>query len=105
MSLLSMIDFFEMNGISPNEGMGPKMKTLESLIKKRINGVIAILKDIEKNKVNPTLAILESLMEAADLKNKKWNQKKRTTRKTTRILIFINNLPCLSLGANYSQST
>ena len=69
MTLLLMVDFFEMNSISPNEMMGPKMQTLENLVKKRINAVIAILKDIEKNKVNPTLGILESLMEAADPKN------------------------------------
>ncbi len=69
MTLLSRVEFFEMNSISPNEMMGPKMETLENLVKKRINAVIAILKDIEKNKVNPTLGILESLMEAADPKN------------------------------------
>jgi len=77
MTLLLMLEFFEHNAIAPTETLGPKMLTLEGLIKKRINGVIAILKDIEKNKVNPTLAILESLMEAADPKNKKWNQKRK----------------------------
>jgi len=39
--------------------------------------VIAIMKDVEKNKANPTLAILESLVEAADPKNKNLHQKKR----------------------------
>ncbi len=53
------------------------MQTLESLIKKRINGVIGILKDIEKTQTKPTAAILMALMEAADPKNKKWNQKKK----------------------------
>jgi hypothetical protein len=77
MTLLLMLEFFEHNEIAPTENLGPKMQTLEGLIKKRINGVIAILKNIEKNKVNPTLAILESLMEAADPKNKKWNQKRK----------------------------
>ena len=77
MTLLLMLEFFEHNDIAPTENLGPKMRTLEGLIKKRINGVIAILKNIEKNKVNPTLAILESLMEAADPKNKKWNQKRK----------------------------
>ena len=76
MTLLLMVDFFEMNNISPNELMGPKMQTLENLIKKRINAVIAILKDMEKNKVNPTLGILESLMEAADPKNNYENRKR-----------------------------
>ncbi|MFO8146388.1 MAG: BfmA/BtgA family mobilization protein [Gillisia sp.] len=80
MTLLLMLEFFERNEIAPTETLGPKMKTLEGLIKKRINGVIAIIKDIEKNKVTPTLAILESIMEAADPKNKKWNQKKKGLR-------------------------
>ncbi|WP_394365276.1 hypothetical protein [Salegentibacter mishustinae] len=38
------------------------METLENLIKKRINAVFAITRDMEKNKVNPTLAVLESLI-------------------------------------------
>lgn len=70
-----MVDFFEMSSISPNEMMGPKMQTLENLIKKRINAVNAITKDMEKHKVNPTLAILMSLMEAADPKNNYSNRK------------------------------
>ncbi|PQV51473.1 hypothetical protein CLV33_101396 [Jejuia pallidilutea] len=61
MTLLLMLDFFEDNGISPNETLGPNMQTLESEIKKRINAVIAIIKDIEKNHDKPTTAMLQSL--------------------------------------------
>jgi len=77
MTLLLMLEFFEHNGIAPTETLGPKMQTLEGLIKKRINGVIAILKDIEKTQTKPTAGMLMALMEAADPKNKKWNQKKK----------------------------
>lgn len=70
MTLLLMIEFFEYNGISPTEDMGPKMQTLESLIKKRINGVIAILKDIEKSQTKPTVAMMESLFKEAEPKTK-----------------------------------
>ncbi len=35
MTLLSMVVFFEMNSISPHEMMGPKMQTLENLVKKK----------------------------------------------------------------------
>lgn len=66
MTLLLMLDFFEDNGISPNESIGPKMQTLESLIKKRINGVIAIMKDIEKNQTKPTVAMMQSLFKEAE---------------------------------------
>ncbi len=71
MTLLLMIDFFEENGISPHESIGPKMQTLESLIKKRINGMIAIMKDIEKNQTKPTVAMMQSLFEKAEPPKKK----------------------------------
>ena len=67
MTLMLMLDFFEENGISPAESMGPRMETLEMkmslLIKKRMNGMIAILKDIEKSQTKPTAAMLYSLFE------------------------------------------
>ncbi len=71
MTLLLMIQFFEDNGISPHESVGPKMQTLESLIKKRINGVIAIMKDIEKNQTKPTVAMIQSLFQQAEPEQKK----------------------------------
>ncbi len=63
LTLMLMIEFFENNGISPNKSLGPKMQTMENLIKKRINGVISIIKDIEKNQTKPTNAMLLSLFE------------------------------------------
>lgn len=71
MTLLLMLDFFENNGISPYETLGPNMQTLESEIKKRINAVIAIIKDIEKNHDKPTTAMLESLFMGLESKPKK----------------------------------
>lgn len=85
MALLSMIEFFEMNGISPNEVMGPKMKTLESLIKKRINGVIAILKDIEKSQTKPTVAMMQSLFEEAEPKKKPLILEKRVLEEKQKV--------------------
>ena len=76
-AMAGMLDFFFYNEISPKENFGPTGRRIENILKKRINAVIAIVKDMEKNKANPTLAILEALMEAADPKNKKWNQKKK----------------------------
>lgn len=70
MTLLMMLELFEQNGISPTESLGPKMQTLESLIKKRINGVIAIMKDIEKNQTKPTVAIMQSLFQETEPKKK-----------------------------------
>ncbi len=70
MTLLLMVEFFEQNGMSPDESIGPKMQTLESLIKKRINGVIAIMKDIEKNQTKPTVAMIQALFQEAEPKQK-----------------------------------
>ena len=70
MTLQLMLDFFENNGVSPNESIGPQIQTLENLIKKRINGVIAIMKDIEKNQTKPTVAMMQSLFEEAEPKKK-----------------------------------
>ena len=74
MTLLLMLDFFEDNGISPAESMGPRMETLETrislLIKKRMNGMIAIMKDIEKSQTMPTVAMLSSLFEQTEAPKK-----------------------------------
>lgn len=81
MTLLLMIEFFERNSISPYEIMGPHVQTLESLIKKRINAVIAIMKDIEKHQTKPTTAMLAALLEQPDppkkplmIEKKRFNQ-------------------------------
>ena len=47
------------------------MQTLESEIKKRINAVIAIIKDIEKNHDKPTTAMLQSLFMEFEPKQQK----------------------------------
>jgi len=40
-----ILEFSRNNGISPEESVGTHNQTLESLINKRIKGVIAIIKD------------------------------------------------------------
>ncbi len=66
MTLLLMLTFFEKHGISPEESLGPHMQTLENAIKKRINGVIAIMKDIEKTQTKPTMGMLKSLFQKVE---------------------------------------
>ncbi len=80
MTLLLMVEFFENNGISPEESLGPHIQTLEALIKKRISAVIAIMKDIEKNQTKPTTAMLQALLEQEEPKKKPLLvEKKQTT--------------------------
>ena len=86
MALLLMLDFFEDNGISPNETLGPNMQTLESEIKKRINAVIAIIKDIEKNHDKPTTAMLQSLFMEFEPKQEKLILEKEVEEKEVLIV-------------------
>lgn len=62
-TLLEMLEFFEYNNISPSESLGPGMQTLESVITKRINALVAIIRDIELNQTQPTKGMLEALFE------------------------------------------
>lgn len=89
-TLLLMLDFFDENGISPAETIGPRMETLEhkisGLIKKRMNGMIAIMKNIEKTQTMPTVTMMQSLFEVAEppkqklLREKKYLDKKPPVR-------------------------
>lgn len=62
-ALQLMLDFFEMNRLSPKERLGPKMTTLEREMKMRINSLIAILRDIEKTQTRPTQAMIQLLFQ------------------------------------------
>lgn len=62
-ALDTMLDFFFYNEISPHEKFGPTGRTLEAVIKKRINAVIAIVRDMEKTQTKPTVAMIESLFQ------------------------------------------
>jgi len=68
-ALKSILDFFEVNGISPNEKIGANMNTLENRLKKRINALIAIVKDIEKNEIKPTNAMIQALFQENPMDN------------------------------------
>jgi len=70
-ALQTMLDFFFYNEISPKESLGPNARTLENLIKKRFNGLAAMMKEMEKHGINPTKAMMELLFEHTPQKNKK----------------------------------
>ncbi|MEN8126115.1 MAG: BfmA/BtgA family mobilization protein [Bacteroidota bacterium] len=56
-ALESMLNFFDWNGISPNDNLDVKIDGT----KKRINALIAIVKNIEKHQTKPTNAMLQTL--------------------------------------------
>ena len=62
-ALQTMLDFFIYNEISPKESFGPNGRTIANLIKKRFNAMVAIMKNMEKNGVLPTKAMMELLFE------------------------------------------
>lgn len=77
MTLLLMLEFFERNELSPEDNLKPNLIETENRIKKRINALIAIIKDIEKNQTKPTLAMLQSLFEVTEPKQKRMLEKKQ----------------------------
>lgn len=62
-AMATMLDFFLYNEISPWEKLGPTGRTLENLIKKRNSAVIAIIKNLEKKGINPTLGMMQVLFD------------------------------------------
>tara|TARA_R110002096_G_scaffold65737_1_gene159940 strand:+ start:3987 stop:4424 length:438 start_codon:yes stop_codon:yes gene_type:complete len=70
MTLLLMVEFFERNELYPEDDLKPGLMETENRIKKRINALISIIKDIEKNQTKPTLAMLQSLFEESEPKQK-----------------------------------
>ena len=68
--MATMLDFFFYNEISPREKLGPTGRTIEANLKKRINAVIAIMRDMEKTQTKPTVAMIQSLFEIEEPKKK-----------------------------------
>lgn len=66
----AILDFFFYNEISPKEKLGPTGRTIEAKLLKRINAVIAIMRDVEKTQTKPTVAMLQSLFEQDEPKKK-----------------------------------
>ena len=77
-ALETMLDFFFYNEISPKEKLGPTGRTIEASLKKRINAVIAIMRDMEKSQTKPTVAMLESLFQTEEPKRKPLILEKKT---------------------------
>lgn len=79
--MATMLDFFLYNEISPKEKLGPTGRTMENSLKKRLNAIIAIIKDVEKNQSKPMLGMLQSLFEETEPKKKPLILEKKVERK------------------------
>ena len=78
-----MINFFERNAISPYEDVGGNMVRLEKNLQKRINALIAIIKDIEKTQTKPTISILNTLLQPDPKKQPKLVEKIKSPEKNS----------------------
>jgi hypothetical protein len=65
-AMSTILDFFFYNEISPREKLGPTGRTIEAKLLKRINAVIAIMRDMEKTQTKPTVAMIESLFKTEE---------------------------------------
>ncbi|MBU2998104.1 hypothetical protein KO500_16820 [Cellulophaga baltica] len=85
-AMATMLDFFCYNEISPREKLGPTGRTIEAKLLKRINAVIAIMRDVEKTQTKPTVAMLHALFETEEptkkplIVEKKYAEEKKEVR-------------------------
>jgi hypothetical protein len=64
-TLEAMMDFFVQYKVNPFGDLGKDLQGLELNLKKRINALIAIVKDIEKHQTGPTTAMMQLIFEQA----------------------------------------
>jgi len=63
MALLAMVEFFDNNGISPDQRMHETIASLKYLIKRRFNAMVAIMRSIEKEQTLPTVSMIQALFQ------------------------------------------
>ena len=83
--MAAMLDFFFYNEISPKEKLGPTGRTIEAKLLKRINAVIAIMRDVEKTQTKPTVAMIQSLFEAEEPEKKPLILEKKVTEEKKKV--------------------
>tara|TARA_R110002126_G_scaffold75461_4_gene188267 strand:+ start:1602 stop:2153 length:552 start_codon:yes stop_codon:yes gene_type:complete len=66
-----VMDFFEWHGITPSSRFAKDISAEEEKTRKRINALIAIIKDIEKTQIKPTNKMLEALFGQHEIIRKK----------------------------------
>ena len=81
----AILDFFFYNEISPKENLGPTGRTIEAKLLKRINAVIAIMRDVEKTQTKPAVAMLQSLFELEEPTKKPLILEKKYTEEKSEV--------------------
>ena len=80
----TVMDFFEWHGISPFSRFASQISKEEEKTRKRINAVIAIIRDIEQTQTKPTTAMLLSLFGETYKEEKKPKLVEKKFKKLTR---------------------
>lgn len=70
-TLETAMDFFEWHGITATSRFAKDISAEEEKTRKRINALIAIIKDIEKTQTKPTNEMLEALFGKHEIKKKR----------------------------------
>lgn len=86
-AMATMLDFFFYNEISPKEKLGPTGQTIEAKLLKRINAVIAIMRDVEKTQTKPTVAMIQSLFQTEEPDHKPLILEKKFVEKNKQVKI------------------
>ena len=66
-----MMDFFEVNEISPDEHLRSSRRTLERKLNKSFIAILAIIKSIQESQTKPNRAMLEALFTQTEPKEEK----------------------------------
>ncbi|APS37481.1 MULTISPECIES: BfmA/BtgA family mobilization protein [Salegentibacter] len=84
-TMSAMLDFFYYNEISPQERLGPTGRTIEASLKKRINAVMAVMREIEKTQTKPTVVMIQSLFEMEEPQKKPLILEKKLVEEKERV--------------------
>ena len=68
LGMSDMLDFFERHKVLPKDEIPNHLLQVEKRLLRRINAVIAIMKDVEKTQTKPTVGMLEALFTMEDKK-------------------------------------
>lgn len=83
-TLLLMLDFFNVNGLSPKENIVPKMATLKKDLSQQNNAMIAIMRNIENTQTKPMQAMIKHLFEQSSSTKKEILLEKKATHQETK---------------------
>ncbi|MDW5288022.1 BfmA/BtgA family mobilization protein [Formosa sp. PL04] len=106
MTLIIMLEFFGRNEMTPLDSLDSKIQTLENVFKIRMNGMIAMLKNIKKHQTKPTVEMLQALIEEAEFSRKPIMEQKVRFEEKRRIKEYLKlQFQIKTINASYTVFT